>query len=378
MLTKILFFFCIAIPGFSFEGNGKSFEFINLGLTTDESENLKHLNIENTAKFDQFGNLDEIEEQLTDFINSVGYNDPEVIKNATDVISRLARQVKASAGKNSAWVSVRASTADASFSTPRWHIDGADYGLGNVALYPTLTHKFAATLKGPSTHLYDLSVEQRDIFLSNFNDRLFLSQFLNINDAESASPGQGVFFIIGDREKGTIHSEPMFNESRLFFSVVAGDEAEIEDLYSRRTIQAEKNQSWEESHIFDRTPKHPEPPAYWVKKCEDELVILKVRIDDFILQQHKASDLIELIKTQSAMPNLSKFYIKMYNQAIKGGEIEWLFTKLDFEIPSANVYGGNAPIVTKYFELEAMTSVLHQRNGELEDLIKDLEELLKR
>ncbi len=381
MINKLYVMFiiiCMQTQGFSFDPlmleSNKSFEYTDLGLSEDESEKLSQLNIETTSKFDQFGKPDELEERLLSFMENIGTNDPEMIKNALDIITRLARQVMASANKNSAWVSVRSFAADASSDTPRWHIDGGDYGLGNVVLYPRLTYKFAATLKGPSTYLYDLTTDQRSIFLSCYNDRAFLNQFLDINLAESAQAGQGVFFIVGDNDKGAVHSEPIFNESRLFFSVVVGDESEIEDLYNRRTMQVRADQSWEESLYW--TPPRPEStPAFWVQKIEQQNTLLRIRIENFISQFNKTKDLIESSESKLSK-SLFDHYIGQLNHAAHGIDLNELYKDLDRAIPSPNKWTGSlAPMIDRSSELDYLDRALGWRIEELRDLSKEINAL---
>ena len=53
---------------------------------------------------------------------------------------------------------------------------------------------------------------------------------MDLNKAESPKKGEGVFFIVSDAKFGAVHSEPKMNENRLFFSVLIGNESEIEEL----------------------------------------------------------------------------------------------------------------------------------------------------
>ncbi len=111
-------------------------------------------------------------------------------------------------------------------------MDGAYYNLKNPSHTKETVYKFAATLVGSSTLFYNLPEGQRDLFISNFNDRAYLSELLDIGKAESAKNGEGVFFIVADRQIGAIHSEPKIQDNRLFFSILVGSENEINELYS--------------------------------------------------------------------------------------------------------------------------------------------------
>ena len=71
----------------------------------------------------------------------------------------------------------------------------------------------------------------RDIFISHRDDRIFLSELLDLKKAESPKLGEGVLFIVSDDQLGAVHSEPKIDENRLFFSILIGDESEIEEFY---------------------------------------------------------------------------------------------------------------------------------------------------
>lgn len=345
---------------------GKSFSYVDLGLTELESDALNQLNIETTAKFDQFGELEELKDRLTDFLNTIGQNDSEAIETTTDMISNLVQNVITASHKNSAWLSVRTYTPGSTFDIPRWHIDGADYGLGDLPLYSQKTYKFTATLKGPSTLIYDLPSDQRNIFVSHFDDRSFIADFLSLPGAEGALPGQGVFFTVGDNDKGTIHSEPKLQESRLFISVVAGDDAEIENLYLRRHIQAtiemdQTQKSWEESHVVGKweqeairreaekakeearrakmTPMELENEARaqyqnCLNEYENAIVILKDRLDSFESKYIILLELLGSLENKSNFPGLTKMYLKKFEKAIQGVNIEELRNKISAKKPA--------------------------------------------
>lgn len=149
------------------------------------------------------------------------------------MISKTTQQVVKASNKDSAWVCVRASRPNANFDIPRWHIDGAYYGLNGPYPYPGIVFKFAATLKGNSTLLYNLTADQRDIFNAHWNDRHFLSEFVDLSKVESPKRGEGVFFIVANDAIAAAHSEPPMHSDRLFFSILVGDKSEIEELYLR-------------------------------------------------------------------------------------------------------------------------------------------------
>ncbi len=215
-----------------------SFSFVDLGLTEKEIDLSDQLKIDllpqaSSAQYDRFGDLHLLNNELPVFLNSIGNNDEEVIEVITKIITRTVQNIVSASSRNSAWVCVRAFTPTANFNTPRWHIDGAYYGLNGPFPYPKTVFKFAATLKGSPTLLYQLPDDQRDTFIEHQHDREFLSEYLDIDKAESPRRGEGVFFIVANNRQGAVHSEPSIDSNRLFFSVLIGDKSEIEELYSR-------------------------------------------------------------------------------------------------------------------------------------------------
>lgn len=217
---------------------GNSFTFIDLRLTNTELGLIEQLAFSQlppgaSVQYDRFGDLHLLKEGLSDFLKSIGNENDDVIFAVTEVISRATEQVVKASNKDSAWICVRASTPTNAYDIPRWHMDGAYYGINGPYPYPRLVFKFAATLKGSSTLLYNLPDEQRDIFNAHWNDRTLLSNLLDLSKAESPNRGEGVFFVVANDKVAAIHSEPKIHEHRLFFSILVGDKSEIEELYLR-------------------------------------------------------------------------------------------------------------------------------------------------
>lgn len=220
-------------------GHGNSFTYVDLDLTDQELyliDKVKFDNLDSVngqKEYNRFGDLHLLKEELPSFLRNIGNDDEEVIQAVTEIIDRATQQVTKAANKNSAWVAVRAFTPTHEYDIPRWHIDGPFYGLNGPYPYPGTVFKFAAVLKGRPTLLYKLPNDMRAMFCSNQNDRIFLSKLLDLNKAESPKKGEGVFFIVGNDDIGAVHSEPKMDESRLFFSILIGDESEINELYLR-------------------------------------------------------------------------------------------------------------------------------------------------
>lgn len=226
-------------------GEEKSFAYINLKLTPKELDLIDQLKFDQlhegaSVQYDRFGDLHLLKDELVTFFKTIGNNDQDVIAVAAEVISKTTQQVVSASNKESAWVCVRASRPNTDFDIPRWHMDGAYYGLNSPYPCP-LVFKFAVTLKGSPTLLYNLTHNQRDIFNARWDDRKFLSEFLDLSRAESPKRGEGLFFIVANDAIAAAHSEPPMHDNRLFFSILVGDKSEIEELYLRWHPQASSN-----------------------------------------------------------------------------------------------------------------------------------------
>lgn len=216
-------------------GPGTSFAYVDLQLTDSELERIDKLKFDNIApkkgkEYNRFGDLSLLSEELPIFLREIGNDDEEVIQTVTEIIARAVDDVTKASNKNSAWVAVRAFLPDHEYDIPRWHMDGPFYG---PYPNPELVYKFAAVLKGRPTLLYNIPDDMRNIFNENWDDRIFRSQLLDLNKAESPKKGEGVFFIVGNDDLGAVHSEPIMDEERLFFSILIGDESEINELDQR-------------------------------------------------------------------------------------------------------------------------------------------------
>jgi hypothetical protein len=216
----------------------QSFTCVDLGLTNAELalvDELKFNKIspDSTSQYDRFGNLYLLKDELPIFLSHIGDNNEEVIQAVTQMISSTVAHVIKATEKATAWVCVRVSTPMHAFDMPRWHTDGMYYGLNDPYLSSEPVLKFAAVLKGSPTLLLKLSDDMRNIFNLNRNNRALLAELLDINKAESPKRGEGVFFVVADNKISAVHSEPRMNENRLFFSILVGNESEINELYSR-------------------------------------------------------------------------------------------------------------------------------------------------
>jgi len=206
----------------------KNFAFVNLGIPDEDLQLMSQFKVKFSREYSRFGDLELLENELSDFLRIGGENDEELIQKITKLIIKTTYQVKNVAGKETAWICVRLSTPNHHYDMPRWHHDGYYY-----SPYSGFVFKFAMVLKGNSTLFCQLSKELRDILELNHNNREFLSHLLEDSKIETPKPGEGSFFIVGDQNSAAIHSEPKIDGERLFFSVLPGNESEIKELYEK-------------------------------------------------------------------------------------------------------------------------------------------------
>lgn len=123
-----------------------SYAFVDLGLSNEEKDLFDQVMVLNTMQLDRFGHLELLKEEIPQFLRNLGNEDEEVINSAAEVINKIVLNVTEAFGKQTAWVSVRASTPTNEYDMPRWHMDGPYYAPNYGVQY-----KFATALKGRST-----------------------------------------------------------------------------------------------------------------------------------------------------------------------------------------------------------------------------------
>lgn len=203
-------------------GAMKPFYHFDLSLTSHQITALQNLQIERTAHYDNYGDLQNLPMETNDFITSLGQN-----YNCANAISTLivaiVRGMLTKCNQEKAWVTLRAFEPNPIFIKPRWHTDGYYYSPQEGE-----QHKIAITLKGPATLFAQLPQENRIVFnrlqlADNQEDIDILMKSVPIS---TAKPYEGTIFIVG-AEYAAIHSEPNINEPRLFLSVLPGNAAQI-------------------------------------------------------------------------------------------------------------------------------------------------------
>jgi len=211
--------------------SGRPFSHFDLGLSPETLNDLESLAVNEAGEYDNFGNLSSLETDITRFLENLG-NVPELAASASSHINGLVLESLEAFEAEAAWVTLRASLPTDEFNVPRWHVDGYYYGSDEGD-----QHKVVFTLKGASTPIADLPENIRTDFnaLSKVcrddtpEQRRILAALVEDHFVTSAARGQGSVFVVGP-DHAAIHSEPPIHTARLFFSVMPGTSAQIEEL----------------------------------------------------------------------------------------------------------------------------------------------------
>ena len=142
-------------------GSEHHFTFVDLGFSKDDLKDFEQFNLLENGDYSRFGDLPLLKEELPIFLRSLGTNDEALIQKITDTIYQISVNVAKAAGKETAWMTVRAVLPNPSFDIPRWHCDGPFY-----FPYNDMQFKFATVLKGNPTLFYQLSPDLRQVLYS--------------------------------------------------------------------------------------------------------------------------------------------------------------------------------------------------------------------
>ena len=210
--------------------SNKPFTNFNIKLSHEEINNLSNIRIDTPKVYDNFGKLDNLTNELDEFIKSLNQNNNRVSQSIATLIKELVNDVTLGFEKATAWVTVRASIATDLWDIPRWHTDGYYY-----SPYIGEQYKVVITLKGSASLFYPLSHDLREKFYSlqfDPENRETIANMLDVTQSFSALPMQeGTIYIVGTNYSA-VHSEPPIHEERLFLSIVPGNKSEIQELYN--------------------------------------------------------------------------------------------------------------------------------------------------
>lgn len=206
--------------------------FVNfdLGLTDDEKNCLEALEIDSTGHYENYGDLELLLEEVTNYIISLGKENEAVAISIANIVIKVINKILTYTRQETAWITLRAFTPVAAFKEPRWHADRFDYP-------PTgEQYKGAVTFKGAGTLFYNASLEERARLEPMKQDKKLLDNAMDKSLVVSADVGQGTMFIVG-ASYAPFHSEPDIKSPRLFLAVMPGSREQIKKVYIKTPEQ---------------------------------------------------------------------------------------------------------------------------------------------
>ncbi len=228
----------------SFVDSQKSYQIFNIDYTQKEINCIKSFNIENFGNYNSYNTLNNLEQ----FIKNIGKNSDDDIVTIIDIINKLLDTILKAYNTDSYWISIRIESKTTFFDIPRWHCDGFYHSNRDK-----IQTKFITTLRGPTTLVLDTTKEEKEHFYTlEYKDKFILDdsdldikrrKYISENIRGTKidlSNNNGVIFVAGDKDKCLIHSEPKYDDNRIFISILPGSKKEIGEL-SERTEKFKKN-----------------------------------------------------------------------------------------------------------------------------------------
>lgn len=227
------------------ENTGKQIALIDIDISPHEIKIFNNFNITVNKTYKNFGNLNNLEENITKFLTEIGTNSLNDIGVLKDFIIRLLYSVLEGFEKNSFWLDIRVTLPNDQWIVPRWHNDGKFYTTQTV---DQPNYKFIMTIKGPGTlfatcdeptkkEFRELAFSLREHDPFNIEYREKMDKIIKKCMLFQAKQNQGAIFATGNPSIAAIHSEPNMNESRIFISILPGTIEEINELKLRWRVK---------------------------------------------------------------------------------------------------------------------------------------------
>ncbi len=221
----------------------------DINLTPEEKRCVEEVSIEKKLpQFNYYGPLnEELVRNLTVYFGGLGKNSEEVINTISGLVARVAKNATRDFDKESAWVMVRTSLPNNDFDVPRWHPDGKYFKPFDSK---DKTYKLVMTIKGALTRFGEkidlekfeqLLKESSNNYELNHNnpealkkDDIRIRKELDsvIKEIKPSKEGEAVYYLVG-HDGAKIHSEPKIDKPRIFMSVVAGSNDQVDELKER-------------------------------------------------------------------------------------------------------------------------------------------------
>lgn len=210
------------------------FAIVDLPFTDEDRERFNELIVPGFSQWLYFGDAYGLPERLSECFETFT-DDKNLTKLCADKLTEITRETIAASGKESAWVCVRSMGIDPD-TKMRWHTDGRFYDSEEQQM------KLAFCLCGKSTYFASLDKNQRKSFLekeiaASEGDENAQDELNTIVPDEAVvvpeAGRQAGLFAVGSDKTVAVHSEPPFDEPRIFYSIVTGSHEQIEELRKR-------------------------------------------------------------------------------------------------------------------------------------------------
>ncbi len=215
----------------------KSYEIFDINYTKEERYCIDNFIITKYGTYASYNTIN----NLGEFIKNIGNNKKEDIDIMMNIIKKLLFNILSGYKTDSYYIVIRIQGKNPLYNIPRWHCDGYYYENKNK-----LQTKFVTVLRGNTTLILDMTKEEKEHFhkLKEYKDKdiKIVDDLDDPNRAEKRkiiaenikgkqihiTNNQGIIFVAGDKDKCLVHSEPKFEDSRIFISILPGSKEDIE------------------------------------------------------------------------------------------------------------------------------------------------------
>jgi hypothetical protein len=235
----------------------KSFEFVTVELMPKEKLAIKSLiiddNVNNTI-FDYFGTVDSkyFPIMVEQFISSLNKNNSDQSHKITKILlEKIIKNFLEACSIDSLWFTIRIMHPDNYYEIPRWHTDGLYYDVTEYSKQNKYQIKLAGVLFGQPTLFKKNNIEMRNMYYDTYaevnknydrkffdknkemENRKIIAEKLKNYETVTPEENQIAIFVVGNKNKSAVHSEPNITMTRFFFSIVPGTSDNIKELAQR-------------------------------------------------------------------------------------------------------------------------------------------------
>lgn len=229
----------------------QSFTFANINYDLDQKEAINSMTIDVSKNntFNYFGvfNNSKIHQMISSFVQTLNNDTKKSNLIADLLVEKIIKPLLEATNSDSLWFIIRIMYPQSEYYVPRWHSDGLYYDI-NKKINNKIQIKLAGVLRGPGTLFKNSNDEMRNKFwvlykklYQNFGGRNFDRQkdeenrkiiATELKNYPEVQPNnnQVAIFVVGDQNMAAIHSEPLIDNKRFFFSIVPGNRSQIEEL----------------------------------------------------------------------------------------------------------------------------------------------------